>query len=58
MSTRSLVGVLHPDGDTYQARYVHFDGGPGTMPYMIAAVWWHTFGCDSTATVTALLAHD
>jgi hypothetical protein len=58
VSTRSLVGVLYPDGDTYQARYAHFDGDPDTMPYMIAAVWWHTFGCDSTATVTALLAHD
>jgi hypothetical protein len=58
MSTHSFVGVLHPDGDTYQARFALFDGDPDTMPYVIAAVWWHTFGCDSTATVAALLAHD
>jgi len=62
MSTRSYVGVLdvNPDTDarTYRARYVHFDGGPDTMPYLIAAVWWHTFGRHGTATVQALLAHD
>ena len=58
MSTRSLVGVLHPDGDTYQIRYAHFDGGPDTMPYLIAAVWWRTFHRDTTATAQALLAHD
>ena len=62
MSTRSYVGVLdvNPDTDarTYRVRYVHFDGGPDTMPYLIAAVWWHTFGRHGTATVQALLAHD
>ena len=57
MSTPSYVGVLDPDGRTYHARYAHFDGGPDTMPYMIAAVWWHTFGRDGTATGQALLAH-
>lgn len=58
MSTRSLVGVLNQDGDTYQVRYAHFDGGPDTMPYLIAAVWWRTFRRDTTATAQALLAHD
>ncbi len=58
MSTRSYVGVLDADGRTYHARYAHFDGDPDTMPYMIAAVWWHTFGRDTTATAQALLAHD
>jgi hypothetical protein len=50
MSTPSYVGVLDADGRTYHARYVHFDGGPQTMPYMLAAVWWHTFGRDGAAT--------
>jgi hypothetical protein len=58
VSTNSLVGVLHPDGATYQARFVLFDGDPDSMPYLIAAVWWHTFGCDSTGAVAALLARD
>src|SRR5947209_8325888 len=58
MSTHSFVGVLHPDGDTYQARFALFDGAPDTMPYVIAAMWWHSFGCDSTATVAPLLAQD
>ena len=58
MSTRSYVGVLQADGRTYRVRYAHFDGAPGTMPYLIAAVWWHTFGGDDAATVAALLAHD
>ena len=58
MSTRSLVGVLNRDADTYQVRYAHFDGDPDTMPYLIAAVWWHTFHQDGTATAQALLAHD
>jgi hypothetical protein len=58
MSTRSYVGVLDPDGRSYRARYVHFDGAPDTMPYLIAAGWWHTFGQDDAATVAALLAHD
>src|SRR5205823_6115301 len=58
MSTRSYVGVLDPDGRTYRARYVHFDGDPETMPFMLAAVWWHTFDRDGVATGQALLAHD
>ncbi len=58
MSTRSYVGVLDTDGRTYRARYVHFDGDPDTMPYMIAAVWSHTFDRDATAAGQALLAHD
>ncbi len=58
MSTRSYVGVLDTGGRTYRARYVHFDGHPDTMPYLIAAVWWRTFRRDDTATVQALLAHD
>ena len=57
MSTPSYVGVLDPDGRTYRARYAHFDGAPDTMPHMIAAVWWHTFGRDGAATGQALLAH-
>jgi hypothetical protein len=57
-STPSYVGVLDADGRTYHARYVHFDGGPETMPYMLAAVSWHTFGRDGAATGLALLAHD
>jgi hypothetical protein len=39
MSTRSYVGVLQADGRTYRVRYAHFDDGPGTMPYLNAAVW-------------------
>ncbi len=58
MSTPSYVGVLDPDGRTYHARYAHFDGAPDTMPYMLAAVWWHTFHRDGAATGQALLAHD
>ena len=58
MCTRSYVGGLEADGRTYRVRYAHFDGGPGTMPYLIAAVWWRTFGGDDAATVAALLAHD
>ncbi|HZN71332.1 MAG TPA: hypothetical protein VFC00_06565 [Micromonosporaceae bacterium] len=58
MSTRCYVGVLDADGRTYHARYVHFDGGPDTMPFLLAAVWWHTFGRDGAATGRALLAHD
>jgi hypothetical protein len=58
MSTRSYVGALDADARTYRVRYAHFDGDPDTMPYLIAAVWWHTFGCDSARTVAALLAHD
>ena len=54
MSTRSYVGVLDPDGRTYRARYVHFDGDPDTMPFMLAAVWWHTFDRDGAATGQAL----
>jgi len=36
MSTRSYVGVLQADGRTHRVRHTHFDGGPGTMPYLIA----------------------
>ncbi len=57
MSTRSYVGVLDPDGRTYRARYAHVDGDPDTMPYLIAAVWWHTFHRDGAAATRALLAH-
>jgi len=58
MSTRCYLGVLDADGRTYHARYVHFDGGPDTMPFLLAAVWWHTFNRDGAATGRALLAHD
>lgn len=45
MSTRSLIGVLDPDGRTFQVRYCHSDGYPTyQLPALAAALHDHHNG--------------
>jgi hypothetical protein len=45
MSTRSLIGVLDPDGRTFRARYCHSDGYPTyQLPALAAALHDHHDG--------------
>jgi len=70
--TRCFIGALHhaaagsdhpanaanAAGGAYVARYLHDGGPPDKVLPALAAIWATTFGRDTAATTTALLAHD
>jgi uncharacterized protein DUF4314 len=57
LSEPALVGAITADG-TFTARYLHWAGYSTDTVAALRAIWADRFSRDTTATVTALLAHD
>jgi hypothetical protein len=57
MSEPALVGAIDAGG-SFTARYLRWSGPPDVIVPTLRAIWVRTFGCDTAATVSALLGND
>ncbi|MEO3780479.1 hypothetical protein ABGB16_27430 [Micromonospora sp. B11E3] len=59
MSTHCYIGTTSPDNPhLVHARFVLFDGHPAVVLPALAAIWAGHTDHDTTALITAILAHD
>ncbi|MGI5214828.1 hypothetical protein [Plantactinospora sp. CA-290183] len=59
MGTPCYVGFTDPDRpETVHARFVQFDGNPGSLIPQLRGIWTTTASRDTKALIDAVLAHD